>query len=401
MFCRSCGHQNPEQYGFCGLCGNKLAPPVAADPISVVERVPSTLERAVPESPRDVARAVDPADTPHEPPQPAPAAPAAEPAAEPARRSDKWWVDEGQSEPTSGSGGLSILGLSGTDSGEAGRYSYLLEEEEQPSHTRMWAFLAVALVLGGVLYAKWQPIRDYVLTPALSHSGPQPQPALDTKNEPPSTSATSAPATTPAGSDAVSPPAIATEGKPEQNQAAQPQQGLPLADQLSSTTGAPDDSPKPTPARASSERAAEPASKKPGAKPTAAHNKEWGHESANLTDPEKLAAEQMAPAPQANAGAELVSSGERYLYARGVARNCDQAVIYFNAAAAQQNPQAFSHLGALYATGECVPMDRAVAYAWFRRAYSREPGNRYFEQNLIMLWREMTPAERQRATGRQ
>jgi TPR repeat protein len=108
-----------------------------------------------------------------------------------------------------------------------------------------------------------------------------------------------------------------------------------------------------------------------------------------------------APAPQGNAGGELVSSGERYLYARGVARNCDQAVIYFNAAAAQQNLQAFSHLGAMYATGECVPMDRAVAYSWFRRAYAKEPGNRYFEQNLTMLWRQMTPAERQRATGRQ
>jgi hypothetical protein len=393
VFCRSCGHQNPEQYGFCGMCGNKLAPPMAADPKSLVEKVPSTLERAAPEAPRDVARAVDPVDTPREPPQPEPAAPAAEPA----RRSDKWWVDEEQSEPTSGSGGLSILGLSGTDSGEGGRYSYLFEEEEQPSRTRMWTFLAVALVLGGVLYAKWQPIRDYVLTPALSHSRPQAQPALDTKNEPPSTSAPSAPATMPAGGDAASPPTLATEDNPEQNQAAQPRQELPLADQQSSAAGKPDA----TPARASSERAAEPAPKKPGAKPTAAQNKAAGHESANVTDPEKPAAAQMAPAPQGSAGAELVSSGERYLYARGVARNCDQAVIYFNAAAAQQNPQAFSHLGALYATGECVPKDRAVAYAWFRRAYAREPGNRYFEQNLIMLWREMTPAERQRATGRQ
>ncbi|HEX9121217.1 MAG TPA: hypothetical protein VF840_11830 [Terriglobales bacterium] len=367
---------------------------MAADPKSVVEKFPLTWERAVPEEPLDVARAVDEADTPHEPPQPEPAAPEAEPA----RRSDKWWVDEEQSEPTSG--GLSILGLSGTDSGEGGRYSYLLEEE-QPSHTRLWVFLVVVLVLGGVLYAKWQPIRDYVLTPAPSHSRPQQAPAQDTKNEQASTSATSAPATTPAGSDAASPPAIATESKPEQNQAAQPEQGLPQADQQSSTAVKPDDSPKLTAADASSERGAEPASKKPGAKPTAAHNKGAGRESANVTDPKKPAAAQVAPAPQGNAGAELVTSGERYLYARGVARNCGQAVIYFNAAAAQQNPQAFSHLGAMYATGECVPMDRAVAYAWFRRAYAREPGNRYFEQNLTMLWREMTPAERQRATGRQ
>ncbi|MGB9106893.1 MAG: hypothetical protein WCC59_19210 [Terriglobales bacterium] len=372
MFCRNCGHQNPEQNGFCGMCGNALAV----------------------EAPRDLATAVDPVDTPHEPPQPEPAAPVAEPAP----RSDKWWVDEEPSATTSGV--PSFLGLSSTDSGEGGNYSYLLEEE-QTSHTGVWVLLVVLLVLGGVLYAKWQPIRDYVLTTALSHSRPQPQPAQDTKNEPPSTSATSAPATTLAGSDAASQPAITTESTPEQNQAAQPKEDLPHADPQSSTAGKPDDSPKPTPARASSERAAEPASKPPGAKSPAAKNKTAGHESANPAGEEKPAAAQMAPPPQGNAGGELVSSGERYLYARGVARNCGQAVSYFNAAAAQQNPQAFSHLGAMYATGECVPMDRAVAYAWFRRAYAQEPGNRYFEQNLIMLWRDMTPAERQRATGRQ
>jgi hypothetical protein len=395
VFCRNCGYQNPEQNGFCGMCGNALAPPRAADPKYVVEKVAITPERAAPEAPRDAARAVDPVDTPREPEPPEPVAPVAEPA----RRSDKWWVDEDQSEPTSGSGGLSILGLSSIDSGKGGGDSYLLEEE-QPSRKGTGVFLVVALVLGGVLYAKWQPIRDYVLTTGTSHSRPQP-PAQDTKNEQPSTSATSAPTTTLAGSDAASQPAIATESKPEQNQAAQPRQELPHADQQSSTAGKPDDSPKPTAARASSERAAEPASKPPGAKSPAAKNKAGGHESANPAGAEKPAAAQVAPAPQANAGGELVNSGERYLYARGVARNCDQALTYFNAAAAMQNPQAFSHLGALYATGECVPMDRAVAYAWFRQAYAREPGNRYFEQNLTMLWRDMTPAERQRATGRQ
>jgi hypothetical protein len=346
---------------------------MAADPKSVVEKVAIKLEPAAPEAPRDVARALDPADTPREPEKAEPAAPAAEPA----RRSDKWWVDEEQSVPTSG--GLSILGLSSTDSGKGGD-SYLLEEE-QPSHTGLWAFLVVALVLGGVLYAKWQPIRDYVLTPAPTHSRPQQGPAQDTKNEPQ--------------------PAITSESKPEQNPAAQPTQGLPQADPQSSTAGKPDDSPKPTPAGASAELGDEPASKPPGAKPSAAINKAGGHDNAKPAGAEKPAAAQVAPAPQGNPGGELVSSGEKYLYARGVARNCDQAVTYFNAAAAQQNPQAFSHLGAMYATGECVPMDRAVAYAWFRRAYAREPGNRYFERNLTMLWRDMTPAERQRATGRQ
>jgi hypothetical protein len=369
------------------MCGNVLAPARVLQPKHVVEKVSITEERAAPEDPRDAARAVDPVDTPPEPEQSEPAAPESEPA----RRGDKWWADEEKKETTIS--GPSFLGLSSTDSGEGGGYSYLLEEEQQPPHTGVWVFLALMLVLGGVLYAKWQPIRDYVLTAVSSHARPQPPPAQDTKNEPPSASATSAPTTTLAGSDTASQPAITPESKLEQSRTAQPKQEIPPVGQQSSIAGKPDDSPKITPARAGSERAAEPA-----LKPPAAHYKEADHGSANPAGEEKPAA---APAPQGNAGGELVSSGERYLYARGVARNCDQAVSYFNAAAAQENPQAFSHLGALYATGECVPMDRAAAYGWFRRAYAKEPGNRYFEQNLIVLWREMTPAERQRATGRQ
>jgi len=358
VFCRNCGHQNPEQHGFCGMCGNKLAG----------------------EAPRDAARAPDPVETPREPEKAEPAAPETEPA----QRSDKWWVDEEKHETTIS--GPSFLGLSSSDSAAAGGYSYLFEEEdeeEQPSHTGLWVLLALMLVLGGVLYAKWQPIRYFMLTTSLSHSRPQPPPAPETKNEPPSASATSTPAS-----------------QPEQSQAVQPSQELSPADQPSSTADKPDDSLKPPPARARSQRAAGSAAKPPEAKSAAANKRGGGRESADPASKEKPAA-QTAPTPQGNASGELVSSGEKYLYARGVARNCEQAISYFNAAAAQQNPQAFSHLGTLYATGECLPMDRAVAYAWFRRAYAREPGNRYFEQNLIMLWREMTPAERQRATGRQ
>jgi hypothetical protein len=395
VICRICAHQNPEQYRFCGMCGNALAPATAAGPKDVVMKAAISPERAVPEVPRDVPRVAGPVDKPRESEQAGPAV--AE--AQPAPRSDKWWVDEDQNKTTIG--GPSILGLSSTDSGEGGNYSYLFEGE-RTSHAGAWVFLVMLLILGGVLYAKWRPIRDYVLTTALSHSRPQPQPGPDTKNEQPSTPATSAPATAVAGSDAPSQPAVTSQNQPEQNPAAQPKEELPHPDPPSSSAGKPDDSPKTTPGGANAERPAEAAPKATGAKLAAAKKKaandQADDESASASDVEKSSTAQQARAPQANPGSELVSSGEKYLYARGVARNCRQAVSHFNAAAAMQNPQAFSHLGAMYATGECVPMDRAVAYAWFRRAYAREPANRYFEQNLTMLWREMTPAERQRAT---
>jgi hypothetical protein len=317
---------------------------------------------------------------------------------EPARRSDKWWVDE--SETTVG--GPSFLGLNSSGSGENGGYSYLFEEEER-SHAGLWVFLVVLLALGGVLYAKWQPIRNYVLTVAISHSRPQTPPAQDPKSDSGAVPGSTAPTTTLASSDAPSQaPPITTEkeNSVDQNKAQTAQkEGLPEQDTNKAAAGAPkpDDSSK-TKAAAPAE---EPASKPPvaksrGAKSEAAAGDE-DNDNASAADEEKPS--KNARTPQANPGNELVTSGEKYLYGRGVARNCDQAVSYFNAAASKQNPQAFSHLGALYATGECVPMDRAVAYAWFRRAYSKEPSNHYFEQNLTMLWREMTPDERQRATG--
>ncbi len=387
VFCRNCGHQNPEQNRFCGNCGNALAPERVAEPEYLGEKVPITMEQAAPEAARDVATTAELVDTRREPQASGPAAAVAE-----APRHSGQGVEEKEITLS----GPSFLGLSNTDPGEGDGYSYLFEEEQQ-SHLARWVLMVLLLVLGGVMYAKWQPIRDYVLTTSIAHSRPQQPPAQDTKNEPSSTADTSAPATPPAGSDAASQPAITPGNKTAQE--------APKTDKVSSTAGKPDDSAKSSPAGASSEHAAGAAWKQPAAKSQAANDEASANpaddKGGNTAGEGKPSVAQKAPAPQDNAGGELVSSGERYLYGRGVARNCGQALSYFNAAAAKQNPQAFSHLGALYATGECVPMDRAVAYAWFRRAYAKEPSNRYFEQNLTMLWRAMTPRERQRAAGRQ
>lgn len=310
--CRNCGHRNPEENRFCGMCGNSLAPQQAAEPEYVVEKVPSSVEWEASEAQRQTAVEPEQVETRAEPAPLEPVAPASP-------RNDKWWVDESSTTV----GGPSFLGLSSADSSEGG-YSYLFQEEEERAPKGLWVFLIVLLAVGGVLYAKWQPIRDYVL-----------------KTDAKSDAAGAAPGR---GGNAGS-----------RQQAAKSQ----LSDKASANDA--------------------------------------DEESASAANEERPA--KKAAAPQANPGSELVTSGEKYLYGRGAPRSCNQAAIYFNAAAAKQNPQAFSHLGALYATGECVPRDRAVAYAWFRRAYAKEPNNHYFEQNLTMLWREMTPEERQRATG--
>jgi hypothetical protein len=293
--------------------------------------------------------------------------------------------------------GPSFLGLGSAKPGESGHSSYLLQEEEdeERSHKAGWALLLVLLVLGGVVYARWQPIRDYALPAALSLARSRlPAKAADPGPETmatPRAATPAAPATTVAGSETQAPLATTTDTK-DLTDVAQPKSG---DDQQASSEGEESSAESKTGRRQAGKRA----EKQPAAAKDdrAAANEE----EAPAPDTAKPSVPTREFTPPANEGGELVSSGEKYLYGRGVARSCGQAVTYFKAAAAMQNPQAYSHLGALYATGECVPIDRAVAYAWFRRAYAKEPSNRYFEQNLTMLWREMSPDERHRATGRQ
>jgi hypothetical protein len=371
----------------------------------VIEKIPVTLlSETEPEAP---------AERPARRPEPvAPAAPPAAPPEERAPRNGKWWVEESDTTV----GGPSFLGLSNSEESSSARgsqgYSYLFQDEPPKSHKSAWVLLALLVVLGGLVYAKWKPIRDYVLTTALSHmhqqqASPAAQPSSQTpaSNSQPAMPASSAPTTTVATSDPQSPPSITTDTNQNTGQAANanPQQDKTAA------SGAHQPEQKPE-SKAATPPAAPPTADK-GSKPGKAQAAEpaadetadadTSDEAAPPARNEKRAAARAARPAPASDGSELVTSGEKYLYGRGVPRSCEQAVTYFHAAAAKQNPQAFSHLGAMYATGECVPMDRAAAYSWFRRAYDKEPSNHYFEQNLTMLWREMSPGERQRAIGRQ
>jgi hypothetical protein len=341
------------------------------------------------------------------------------------KKNDKWWVEDNG--PTT-VGGPSFLGLSGGDSAETGGgYSYLFQEEDERSHAGRWIALLILVIAAGVLYFKWQPIRDFVLTTAISNSKPKPlaEQQQSSADQGANAASSSGSTTTLASSDTPSQPTITTDAKSEK----QKQTGLPEGDKDSAAAKA-DTSAKPdNSANAKSDSAptgkadsaAATTASKPDAAPAAKAAPEANRPAASdpkqnaksqpkqqakeadtddgNADDQATTASRRGREPQGNPGNELVTTGEKYLYGRGVTRSCDQAVSYFNAAAAKQNPQAYSHLGALYATGECVPMDRATAYAYFRRAYAKEPTNHYFEQNLTMLWREMSSDERQRATG--
>jgi TPR repeat protein len=83
-----------------------------------------------------------------------------------------------------------------------------------------------------------------------------------------------------------------------------------------------------------------------------------------------------------------------------VPQNCDRALISLRAAANRQNSRALSLLGTMYGTGHCVARDLPNAYRWFALASRQQSDNTWIQRNLEMIWREMTPQERQLATQR-
>lgn len=104
--------------------------------------------------------------------------------------------------------------------------------------------------------------------------------------------------------------------------------------------------------------------------------------------------EEQPPSP----GKALVVRAENLIYGRGVPKNCGQALVLLRSAADQGNAAARSKLGGLYATGNCVPLDRARAYNWFSLARQSGDHSVWVERNMGMLWGAMNAEERAQAT---
>jgi hypothetical protein len=102
-------------------------------------------------------------------------------------------------------------------------------------------------------------------------------------------------------------------------------------------------------------------------------------------------------AAEANQDA-MIEDGEKYLYGRNVRQDCNRARSNLMGAANLANPKAQSILGTMYATGHCVPRDLPLAYRWFLQAKQKDPGNAGIDQDLRLVWKQMTPEE-QRIAG--
>jgi TPR repeat protein len=121
----------------------------------------------------------------------------------------------------------------------------------------------------------------------------------------------------------------------------------------------------------------------------------------NATSPEKIAAKKQ-PGTTSETDAQSTPpdnavelEGEKYLYGNGVPTDCTRAQKDLLAAGEHSNPKAASVLGTMYATGHCVSRDLPLAYFWFAKAMRQQPNNTQAENDLLMVWSQMTSQERE------
>ena len=336
--CTQCGHENNPQYRFCGICGAPLEPPPPPRTSSAGEK------RFAP--------------------------------------------------PVSGP---SFLGLGDERTRDL---DYLLEDEAPRGHGRLYLALLLLASSAGLLAWHWQ--RDGY-----------PWAGLMQRQAASSAPASASPAPAPGPVTTTEPPAISLP--PEAQSATATKEGAQSTPTGSATaSAAPSDpataaakSPDQTPEDQTPERKSASDSGESAAKPSPASPGEDESDATEFAAPKEAQAAPAAPTrksavakaqpavPSISPQDQLVADGEKYLYGRGARANCDLAQRNLLIAARQSNPKAQTLLGAMYATGHCVNRDLPTAYRWFAQALHGDPGNFRVQRDLEVLWKQMTPEERQ------
>jgi len=101
-----------------------------------------------------------------------------------------------------------------------------------------------------------------------------------------------------------------------------------------------------------------------------------------------------ATAPEDNAVLKLA---QKYIRGEGVRQDCVTGMAYLREAMKHPNAPAASQMGALYATGTCVALDRVAAYKYFSAAMQMEPSNPWLGAERDKLYGQMNSAERRQA----
>lgn len=316
--------------------------------------------------------------------------------------------------------GPSFLGLADEPTDPV---SYLLEEEPSTSH---WGrYLVLAVFLAGAVAASWYWRQDLHSLASRFSGGPPATQSQQTTSLAQAPAAASSPETQ--ASPGETPSVVQQPGTAVSTQAAPtsvPTASAPATTQPSSPAGdqaptgaasppnsaAPSDGPSPTASSQQPQPNAPPAAAASGdnSQPANSDSKdeasaEKGESSQEETPAVKPAAGVKAsrhssePVAVGSESDALEIQGERYLYGNGVAANCALAQKSLLAAAEHSNSKAQSVLGTMYATGHCATRDLPLAYRWFARALHQDPGNLRIQDDLKVLWNQMSPDERQLA----
>jgi hypothetical protein len=268
---------------------------------------------------------------------------------------------------------------------ERGNFEYTYEDEPQRSRAGLIAVVLLLLAAGGFLGWQWRhdgfPFNRINAgnTPSAPLTGAAPDasqnPATQAADKP-VTENGSAPA---AAADSGTP--TDTSGKPAEAATQEAGGTAPSQDQAAPAEKAANT--EATPAEAA------PAANVPVRRP------------ANKVQPARLATKSAnvgSAAMPTSPDTDLELAGERYLYGTGLPQNCARAESSLRTAAMHGNSKAETVLGTMYATGHCVGRDLPAAYRWFARALHQEPQNSRISADLQVLWRQMTPEEKQLAT---
>ncbi len=360
MICTRCGHDNPAENHYCGMCGTDLdrkPAAVAAAPVSAADRLRALTEDDPPKRGGNNS----------EPPEP-------RRAAVPSFLGLEGATPRKPARSSNGISGPSFLGLETPPE----RASYLLEDEEPQSHWRGYliALLIIAVaILAGLQWraeVKAQAYKIGTILWARMHATPA-QPNVNEKvaggaapdaapPAMPQTPATPGPAPAQTNPSANSPSAP----QPLANEPASPAAPPPMTPDGSKSGTAQTAEQQTSPARAKAAESAIPAASR---KPASANDQQRGD--------------------------ALLLMAQRYLHGLGVPRDCEQGLVYLREAVRQPSAPARSQMGALYATGTCVPQNRVEAYRWFSSAMEVEPTNSWLGRERDTLYGEMTAAERQ------
>ncbi len=259
--------------------------------------------------------------------------------------------------------GPSFLGLA--DEPDRDRDFHYLLEDEPRGHG--FAYVLLLLIMGGAAFGAWHfraelhPLWSSLWTRISDRI------SLNSGGAAPSSEAPGAPHSATVTENEAAPQN--PEAGPQNSEVA-PQKDQPQA----SDTGATKPGPQASDSSAGSKEKA--AAAKNSADTDANTDEESGAEddSSDNAPPEKAApvpvkksvAARPQPAPVESTEDRLAAEGERYLYGTGVPQNCDRARRDLTTAARASNPKAFTLLGAM----------------WVQR-------------DLEVLWKQMTPDERQ------